>query len=158
MIDIHDVCESEWVEWYLMTPRERWAETERLWGIYCSPTVLRVPLIIVLLTVGGLASRGWAQAPLHVSTQGNDAWSGRPDKANGEQTDGPLATLHKAIELTRQAPAGQPRRIVVQEGRYFLEQPIELEPADSELEIKAAEHANVTLYGGRADSQLATRR
>jgi hypothetical protein len=36
MIDIHDVCQPEWAQWYLMTPQERWAETERLWGIYLS--------------------------------------------------------------------------------------------------------------------------
>ena len=34
MIDIHDFCDPEWAEWYLMTPEERWRETERLWEIY----------------------------------------------------------------------------------------------------------------------------
>ena len=34
MTDIHDYCEPEWAEWYLMTPEERWRETERLWEIY----------------------------------------------------------------------------------------------------------------------------
>lgn len=25
---------SEWAEWYMMTPQERWAETEKLWATY----------------------------------------------------------------------------------------------------------------------------
>ncbi len=24
----------EWVEWYLMTPQERWRESDKLWGVY----------------------------------------------------------------------------------------------------------------------------
>jgi hypothetical protein len=34
MIDILDVCEPEWAEWYLLTPQQRWAETEKLWQHY----------------------------------------------------------------------------------------------------------------------------
>ena len=28
--------EDEWLEWYCMTPQERWIETEKLWQIYLS--------------------------------------------------------------------------------------------------------------------------
>jgi hypothetical protein len=34
MIDIEDVCEPEWVEWYQMTPQQRWEESEKLWVSY----------------------------------------------------------------------------------------------------------------------------
>ena len=34
MIDIEDVCEPEWVEWYQMTPQQRWAESEKLRETY----------------------------------------------------------------------------------------------------------------------------
>ena len=34
MIDIHEICDPEWAEWYLMTPQQRWRESERLWEIY----------------------------------------------------------------------------------------------------------------------------
>jgi hypothetical protein len=27
-------CGPEWLEWYLMTPHERWAETDKLWATY----------------------------------------------------------------------------------------------------------------------------
>lgn len=36
MIDIEDICDPEWAEWYRMTPAERWAESEKLWAIYLS--------------------------------------------------------------------------------------------------------------------------
>lgn len=34
MIDIHEFCDPEWAEWYLMTPEQRWQESQRLWAIY----------------------------------------------------------------------------------------------------------------------------
>lgn len=36
MIPIEDFCESEWAEWYLMTPQRRWAESQKLWQTYLS--------------------------------------------------------------------------------------------------------------------------
>lgn len=30
----HIFAEDEWLEWYTMTPAERWKETERLWSFY----------------------------------------------------------------------------------------------------------------------------
>ena len=34
MIKIEDVCDPEWAEWYMMTPNERWEETEKLRSVY----------------------------------------------------------------------------------------------------------------------------
>ncbi len=34
MIQIEDVCDGEWAEWYRMEPEQRWAETEKLWAAY----------------------------------------------------------------------------------------------------------------------------
>ena len=34
MIDIHDFCEPQWAHWYLLSPEERWRETEKLWQTY----------------------------------------------------------------------------------------------------------------------------
>ncbi len=34
MIELEDVCDAEWAEWYRMDPPQRWAETEKLWGAY----------------------------------------------------------------------------------------------------------------------------
>jgi hypothetical protein len=33
-IDIEDVCGPEWAEWYLMTPLQRWEESQKLWSTY----------------------------------------------------------------------------------------------------------------------------
>lgn len=34
MTNIEDVCDPEWAEWYMMTPKQRWEETEKLWSVY----------------------------------------------------------------------------------------------------------------------------
>ena len=34
MIDIHDHCEPEWAEWYLLTPEERWRAQDQLWQTF----------------------------------------------------------------------------------------------------------------------------
>ena len=34
MIEIEDICDPEWAEWYRMTPQQRWRESEKLWVTY----------------------------------------------------------------------------------------------------------------------------
>ena len=34
MIQIEEICEPEWVEWYRMSPEERWEESSKLWVTY----------------------------------------------------------------------------------------------------------------------------
>ncbi len=107
-------------------------------------------LAITFLFLATLAVPGRAQVPLHVSTEGDDGWSGQRDTPNDNRTDGPLASLQRAVSLSRQAAAARtPRRIVIHEGRYFHDQSLDLGPADSGLEIAAAENAKVIIYGGR---------
>lgn len=31
-----DLEDERWLEWYLLTPQERWRETEKLWELYLS--------------------------------------------------------------------------------------------------------------------------
>ncbi len=33
-IPIQNLCDPEWADWYLLSPAERWAETEKLWDTY----------------------------------------------------------------------------------------------------------------------------
>ena len=33
MLDIEEYCGPEWAEWYLMTPQQRWEESDKLWGV-----------------------------------------------------------------------------------------------------------------------------
>lgn len=84
-----------------------------------------------------------------VAPAGNDAWSGTRPEPNADKTDGPFATLHAARDAARQAKPAQPRRIIILQGRYFLNKPLELDTRDSGLTIEAAPGANVVLIGGR---------
>jgi hypothetical protein len=34
VVEIEDLCEPEWADWYRMTPQERWEESARLWHHY----------------------------------------------------------------------------------------------------------------------------
>ena len=34
MIAFESFCDPEWIEWYRLTPQQRWAESERLWATY----------------------------------------------------------------------------------------------------------------------------
>lgn len=91
-------------------------------------------------------------ADFHVSPDGNDAWSGRRAAAAADGTDGPVAGIHRAVALAREARAADPevpRRIILQAGRHVLAAPVELGPQDSGLVIEAAEVGQVVVSGGR---------
>ena len=102
--------------------------------------------LILLLVPLSVVSAGQS---FHLAPGGNDAWSGRTPKAVQGRVDGPVATLARAVGLARQAGVRQSRQIVIQEGEYYLTQPIELGPEDSGLSIEAAEGDDVLFYGGR---------
>jgi hypothetical protein len=34
MLSIESICDEEWQEWYRMAPKDRWLESERLWGTF----------------------------------------------------------------------------------------------------------------------------
>lgn len=109
----------------------------------------RIMHALILASALGV-NPGWAagDAPVpanspafHVAPTGNDSWPGSADK--------PFASLHAARDAARKLPAEQPRRVVLQGGEYFLDQPLVLGAQDSGLAIEAAPGAKATLYGGR---------
>lgn len=67
----------------------------------------------------------------HVSPQGNDAWSGLLAAPTADGNDGPFRTLQRAQAALRQAPAGQPRAVIIHDGVYYLDEPLRFTPADS---------------------------
>jgi hypothetical protein len=69
--------------------------------------------------------------------------------ANADRAEGTFATLQAACRAARDAGTGQSRTIVVQEGDYFLDEPVTLTPEDNGLTIEAAPGAKACLYGGR---------
>jgi hypothetical protein len=36
MLSLEDICEGEWVDWYKLTPLERWYESEKIFAYYLS--------------------------------------------------------------------------------------------------------------------------
>ncbi len=58
-------------------------------------------------------------------------------------------TLDGAFKIARNLGPGKARRIVIAEGDYFLDEPLVLTDADSNLVIEADKGAKVTLYGGK---------
>ena len=91
---------------------------------------MKTPVIAGLLVL--LVATAVSGSELFVATNGNDEWSGRLAEPNAAGTDGPFATLVRARdEARRQRADGQPVKVVVRGGTYFLESPFVLEPEDS---------------------------
>ena len=86
---------------------------------------------------------------LYVSLDGNDSWSGRLQRPNTEKTDGPFATLQAARNAARKVDPKHPRKIIMLDGEYFLEQPVVFDGRDNGLTVTVAPDARVVLYGGR---------
>jgi hypothetical protein len=118
--------------------------------------------VVLVLSVLSNSAMAGDVPTFYVSTAGEDAWSGKLADPKADGTDGPLATLVAARDLARQFSPDQPRRIVIREGEYFLDEPLTLGPEDSNLTIEASSldwvsggrkiagsAELVTLYGGR---------
>ncbi|MBO3809149.1 MAG: right-handed parallel beta-helix repeat-containing protein [Candidatus Brockarchaeota archaeon] len=74
---------------------------------------------------------------IHVAPNGSDSWSGKTSMPNQFKTDGPLATLHRALESIRElkhqqgGTLRQPVTVLVRGGIYFLADPLVFKPEDS---------------------------
>jgi hypothetical protein len=113
--------------------------------------------IIILALAAGCAktppSAEQARNTFFVATNGNDAWSGQLPTPNRQKTDGPFATLSRALNAVRQARASGAvsgrANVSLRSGIYFLESAMVLQPADSDLEIAAYGNEQPVLSGGR---------
>ena len=106
-----------------------------------------IVLYLTILTVmSGAAPRN---ADYFVSPQGKDTWSGHKPVANKLHTDGPFATLDRAIQAARLArkPNASPV-ILLRGGTYYLKNTVVLTPEDSNLVISAYPGENPILSGG----------
>lgn len=75
---------------------------------------------------------------IYVAPDGNDRWSGSRSMVDQNGTDGPMATLSAALEMSRQARRGATGvfpQIVLRGGVYVLSRPLVLLPEDSGLVI-----------------------
>lgn len=103
-------------------------------------------LFVFLCTFAGLEAVGaeavnQGETVFYVAMDGND---GNPGTAGSS-----FATLSRARDAARKLRPEQSGRIIVLPGRYFLQEPLELDARDSGLTIEAAPGAEVVLYGGR---------
>ncbi len=109
--------------------------------------------------IGGGAVLNGLGVELHVAPNGNDAWSGTLARPNAARNDGPLATLTGARNAIRRLKArGQltgPVNVLVADGTYPMEAPLELGPEDSgtaqaPISYRAAKRAHPIFTGGIA--------
>src|SRR5580658_4330225 len=87
---------------------------------------------------GGVSLAG--PLTLYVAPDGNDDWSGGRPSVNRSKSDGPLATLRRAVEKSREAHRQTPEaklRVELRGGVYELDQPLVLTPDDSGLAVAA---------------------
>jgi hypothetical protein len=94
----------------------------------------------------------------YVSTEGNDAWSGKLAEPNSAKNDGPFATLARARDAIRSLHAGKPLHkpvtVYVRGGVYTLSAPLVFLPEDSGAAKYPVTYAaypgeKVVLSGGR---------
>ncbi|HWH71709.1 MAG TPA: right-handed parallel beta-helix repeat-containing protein, partial [Candidatus Sulfotelmatobacter sp.] len=89
-----------------------------------------------------------------VALNGNDQWSGLRPSPNWGKTDGPFATLPRALQAARQwrqlqgSGTAQPS-VYVRGGLHFLTAPLLLQPEDSGLTLAAYGGEKPVLSGGR---------
>jgi len=74
-----------------------------------------------------------SKADLFVAPQGNDQWAGTLAEANKNRTNGPFATLDRALQASREGKAaGRPSpMIMIRGGTYILSKAVELTASDS---------------------------
>ncbi len=95
---------------------------------------LWVAMLAACLLLAGSAGRAETPVRFFVSTQGNDAWSGRLEMPNAARGDGPFATLRHArdaVRRMRKDPQNLPPvTILVRAGSYELEETLRFLPED----------------------------
>ncbi|HKM55037.1 MAG TPA: hypothetical protein VJY33_16630 [Isosphaeraceae bacterium] len=91
-------------------------------------------MLAAFLLLAGSAVRGETPVRFFVSTQGDDAWSGRLDVPNAARSDGPFATLRHARDAVRgmrkDAKNLAPVTILVRAGSYELGATLRFLPED----------------------------
>ena len=119
-------------------------------------------LFAFLAAVGtGMASADASErsAVFYVSTQGNDAWSGKLPEPNASHTDGPFASIPRAREAIRNLRVGaspaEAVTVYVRGGMYTLSEPLIFTTVDSGTEKNLIIYSSYknevpVLSGGRA--------
>jgi hypothetical protein len=95
------------------------------------------PLLAACLCASGAPAKSLT---FFVAPGGNDDWSGSRASVNRSKSDGPLATLGRALEKSRavhRETPGTEIRLELRGGTYTLDRPLVLTPEDSGLVLAA---------------------
>ncbi|MBN1348820.1 right-handed parallel beta-helix repeat-containing protein [candidate division KSB1 bacterium] len=82
-------------------------------------------------------SHARADVVYYVARDGNDRWSGTLSSPNASKTDGPFATIRRALEIIREIKTQQQDlkadsiTVQIHDGHYFQEAPLIFRPGDS---------------------------
>lgn len=88
-------------------------------------------------------------AVFYVAANGDDRWSGTRAASNVARTDGPFATVERALAAARQAhAAGRAIKVVLRGGTHFLKAPLALRPEDTGLMVAGYGRERPVLSGG----------
>ena len=122
---------------------------------------LSLAAVALLWICEGSLPAGYAQNPdttqptFFVATNGNDGWSGTLDAPNTSKSDGPFASVARAVAATRAVESRKtgaqrtPATIFVRGGLHCLKEPLVLTPEDSSLSILAFRGERPVFSGGR---------
>ncbi|MGC9054975.1 MAG: hypothetical protein ACP5KS_13960, partial [Candidatus Hydrogenedens sp.] len=96
--------------------------------------LLMFSCVILLISLASFAQNS-NEVFVYVSPEGNDTWSGTLPQANENKTDGPLATIQKALEKVKDIRSSgaveKTVRVVLRGGTYFISTPIVIKPEHS---------------------------
>jgi hypothetical protein len=109
----------------------------------------------LLLLVGLRAQSAQDAGTFYVTLTGNDQWSGKAVTSNSSKTDGPFATVERALQAVRDSRKGGGNStagsatILVGPGCHTLTKPLILTPQDSNITIAGFGDQWTVLSGGR---------
>src|SRR5438874_67338 len=98
-------------------------------------------LLLLIAAVPGCAAphspagHGDSAGVFYVATDGNDSYSGRKPSPESKRSEGPFATLPRALRAVhdwkQQQGAADSATIFIRGGIYFLKEPLAISPGDS---------------------------
>ncbi len=106
--------------------------------------------IIPVLALAGALAAAAAGSDFYVSPRGDDGFSGSRASPNWRKTDGPFATVERALRAAVVAP--RPVRIHLREGVYQQSGPLVITPQLSGLTLAAYRSEKPVISGGRVIS------
>ncbi len=92
-------------------------------------------VVVFIVTISVVAfSQDDNMIRIYISPNGNDEWTGALDSPNENNTDGPLASIDKALERVKEVRKNEGDKtikIILRGGEYFVSKPIIIEPEHS---------------------------